>query len=244
MKKVKEGFIMKIKFELFAIKFIKVFLTGVNRVLSKIKLAVVVQMRSVGWKRHGFVNGYDYIRFSSLELVAREIHNRKIPGNVAELGVYRGDFASKINIAFPDRKLYLFDTFEGFAKEDIETEQKESFSKMKSKDFSDTSVSLVLKKMRHAGNCIIKKGFFPETAEGVEDTFAFVSIDCDLYDPILSGLQFFWERLSVGGYIFVHEYNQTEYLGSNAAVNEFIKENPDVHFFPLTDQGGSIVLIK
>ena len=235
---------MKIKFVLFAIKIVKTILTGVNHVLSKIKLAVVVQMRSVGWKRYSFVNGYDYIRFSSLELVSKEIYNRKIPGNVAELGVYRGDFASKINIAFPDRKLYLFDTFEGFAKKDIETEQKESFSKMQSNDFSDTSVSLVLKKMTHAENCIIKKGFFPETADGVEDTFAFVSIDCDLYDPILSGLRFFWERLSVGGYIFVHEYNQTEYLGSNAAVNQFIKETPNVHFFPLTDQGGTIVLVK
>ena len=86
---------MKIKFELFAIKFLKVFITGINRVLSKCKMALVVQMRSVGWKRPSFVNGYDYIRFSSMELVAREIHERKIPGDVAELGVYRGDFASK-----------------------------------------------------------------------------------------------------------------------------------------------------
>lgn len=235
---------MKIKFELFAIKFIKVFITGINRILSKFKLALVVQMRSVGWKRHSFVNGYDYIRFSSLELVAREIHKRKIPGNVAELGVYRGDFASKINIAFPDRKLYLFDTFECFAQEDIVTEKKESFSKMKSRDFSDTSVSLVMNKMTYPENCVVEKGFFPKTAEGVDTMFAFVSIDCDLYDPILSGLRFFWERLSVGGYIFVHEYNQTEYLGSNAAVNQFLKEHPEAHFFPLTDQGGSVVLIK
>ena len=235
---------MKIKFELFAIKFLKVFITGINRVLSKCKMALVVQMRSVGWKRPSFVNGYDYIRFSSMELVAREIHERKIPGDVAELGVYRGDFASKINIAFPDRKLYLFDTFEGFAAEDIETEKEKSYSKMENNDFSDTSVSLVMKKMKYPNNCIVKKGFFPKTAEGVDATFSFVSVDCDLYDPILSGLEFFWDRLSTGGYIFVHEYNQTEYLGTNAAVNEFLKSHPEVHFFPLTDQGGSIVLMK
>jgi O-methyltransferase len=235
---------MKIKMELFAIKFIKVILTGINRVLSKIKLAVVVQMRSVGWKRYPFVNGYDYIRFSSMELVSREIYGRKVEGDVAELGVYRGDFASKINIAFPDRKLYLFDTFEGFAKADIEHEEQESFSEMKTNDFSDTSVSLVMKKMTHPENCIVKKGFFPDTAEGVEAKFAFVSIDCDLYDPILSGLKFFWQRLTPGGYIFVHEYNQTEYMGTNAAVNHFLEEHPEAHFFPLTDQGGSIVLMK
>ena len=115
---------------------------------------------------------------------------------------------------------------------------------MENNDFSDTSVSLVMKKMKYPNNCIVKKGFFPKTAEGVDATFSFVSIDCDLYDPILSGLEFFWDRLSTGGYIFVHEYNQTEYLGTNAAVNEFLKSHPEVHFFPLTDQGGSIVLMK
>jgi O-methyltransferase len=55
-------------------------------------------------------------------------------------------------------------------------------------DFSRTNVELVLHKMKYKENCIIKKGFFPETAKGLEDTFAFVSIDADLYEPIYNGL--------------------------------------------------------
>ena len=93
----------------------------------------VVQMRSVGWKRPSFVNGYDYIRFSSMELVARRYTKERYREMLRNWGYTGGDFASKINIAFPDRKLYLFDTFEGFAAEDIETEKEKSYSKMENK---------------------------------------------------------------------------------------------------------------
>src|SRR4051812_35726084 len=64
-------------------------------------------------------NYFDYIRLSTLELVSFEI-NKNIPGgSVAELGVYKGKFARFINQYFPQRSLFLFDTFEGFDKNDI-----------------------------------------------------------------------------------------------------------------------------
>ena len=44
-------------------------------------------------------------------------------GECAEAGVFEGDFAKWINQYFPDRKLYLFDTFEGFDMRDIEKEK-------------------------------------------------------------------------------------------------------------------------
>src|SRR5262245_47355138 len=65
---------------------------------------------------------WDYNRYSSLELCAYEIINNGVPGNIAELGVYQGVFASKLNEVFPDRKLYLFDTFQGFSSKDKKIE--------------------------------------------------------------------------------------------------------------------------
>lgn len=56
--------------------------------------------------------------------------------------------------------------------------------------------------MKHRDNCIIKKGWFPSVMEDVEDTFAFVSIDMDLYRPILEGLRYFYPRLAVGGILW------------------------------------------
>jgi O-methyltransferase len=46
-----------------------------------------------------------------------------------------------------------------------------------------------------------------------------------------------------GGYIFVHDYNQTQYKGAREATMLFCKEN-NVKVFPLCDAGGSAVIIK
>lgn len=42
---------------------------------------------------------------------------------VAEAGVFQGDFARYINLYFADRRLHLFDTFEGFDLKDIVKEK-------------------------------------------------------------------------------------------------------------------------
>ena len=118
------------------------------------------------------LNRLDYVRLSCLELAADEINYKQLKGNVAELGVYKGDFAKDINAVFPDRTLYLFDTFEGFDKKDIDAEVKHGFSDGK-QDFSDTSAEYVLSRMPHQNKCVVRKGFFPETANGIDDTFVF-----------------------------------------------------------------------
>jgi O-methyltransferase len=140
----------------------------VDILLKKYNLAACGVMMALDKERQPFVFENEYIRASSLELIANEIYDKNIDGSVAELGVYRGDFAKLINIVFPDRKLYLFDTFEGFDERDVKTEITNGFS-MGNQDFSETSLELVLNKMKHKENCIIRKGYFPEsiTGEGV-----------------------------------------------------------------------------
>jgi O-methyltransferase len=81
----------------------------------------------------------DYIRVCSFELAAEEIHAQAVAGSIAELGVYKGDFAKHLSAAFPDRKLYLFDTFTGFHEQDKDVEIREGFSTA-SENFADTSV--------------------------------------------------------------------------------------------------------
>ena len=120
-------------------------------------------------------NYMDYIRLSTLELVAEEMNSQKLIGAVAELGVYKGKFARYINKYFPERKLYLFDTFKGFDVKDVETEVKKTFSKG-DQDFGNTSVQSVLGIMPYPDQCIIKEGYFPDTAIGLEDVFV-VKID-------------------------------------------------------------------
>ncbi|MDR1267295.1 MAG: TylF/MycF family methyltransferase [Holosporales bacterium] len=67
----------------------------------------------------------DYCRYRALELVCEQIGDR--PGSVAEAGVAHGDFAFMINRCFPDRKLFLYDTFEGHDKKDAEYQARQGY---------------------------------------------------------------------------------------------------------------------
>jgi O-methyltransferase len=172
-----------------------------------------------------------------------EITYNSVKGNVAELGVYKGEFAKELNSLFTRRSLYLFDTFEGFSTKDIETEKNNKFSGAAQEHFSDTNVSLVLSKMKYPERCIVRKGYFPETTGGIDDTFCFVNIDTDLYLPVLNGLEFFYPKLEKGGYIFVHDFNNDIYKGARQAVIKFCGEN-NIGYVPLTDSGGTVVITK
>lgn len=225
---------------------IRTFAKGINyllgKTLSKNKVFLGTSLDYLERERMLDKNYFDYVRLASLELVSYEIKRKKLVGNVAELGVYKGKFARYLNEYFPDRTLYLFDTFEGFDKRDVTKEQSKSYS-TGAQDFSDTSVEAVLNLMPFKEKCKIVKGFFPESAAGMDDNFVFVSLDADLFDPLYNGLKFFYPRLVKGGYIFVHDFNNDAYKGSRQAVETFCKEN-EINFFPMPDSGGSAILMK
>ena len=143
----------------------------------------------------------DYLRFRTFELMANEIIKNMVNGSVAEVGVFRGTFAKMINAKFSDRKLYLFDTFESFDTNEFQYEQQlgrcpENFYQA----FVDTNKDKVLSEMLYPEKCIIKKGLFPNTVDGLEEeSYAFVSIDVDFEQSILEGLRYFYPRLNNGG---------------------------------------------
>ncbi len=184
----------------------------------------------------------DYIRYATLQLCAEEIIEKKLTGALAEVGVYKGDFAKRVHALMPEKKFYLFDTFEGFAPEDVAVERSKGFSDG-TQDFSDTGIELVRGKMVRPENCIFRKGFFPQTAAGLEEAFCFVSLDADLYQPIYEGLKYFYPRLQPGGYIFIHDYNNAGYSGAKQAVREFCAVH-NIHYVPIADTGGTAILTK
>lgn len=182
-------------------------------------------------------------RIAMLRQAADEIYENGIPGSVAELGVFQGEFAKYINETFYDRNFYLFDTFSGFNEKDIFIEQEGNHSDSKVGEFGNTNIDFVMNKMRFKENCMVRQGYFPESAVGVEDTFAFVSLDVDLYAPILEGLKYFYPRMEKGGYLFVHDYNSTRFYGVKKAVREYCKEN-GAKYVPMSDLCGSVVIVK
>lgn len=142
----------------------------------------------------------DYFRYATIGLAIRRVLSEDINGNLAEVGVYRGDVSRFIHRLAPERVYYLFDTFEGFPRQDLEMNASED------NRFDDTSVEGVLHNIGDTRNIVIKKGYVPDTFQGLEDErFAFVLLDLDLYNPTMSGLDFFYPRLVQGGYLMIHE---------------------------------------
>ncbi len=162
-------------------------------------------------------------RIASLAQVARQIYRNNVLGSVAEVGVYQGDFAKYINMLFPRRTLFLFDTFSGFYKNMVGKEDEKIQTDSWIDSLNDTSVNTVLAKLPYKEQAVICKGLFPETTEGIDEKFAFVNLDTDLYESIYFGLNYFWKRLNAGGYIFIHDFEN--WIGVTKAVIQFCKEN-------------------
>lgn len=183
------------------------------------------------------------IRTATLKRMAERIREQGIPGDMAELGVFRGDFAWQINELFPDRKLYLFDTFGGFPEKDILTEKRNTLSKAEPRDFSNTTAEDVLARLPFEKQAVIRKGYFPGTAEGLEASFALVSIDADLYAPTLAGLKYFYPRMSPGGVILLHDYYSRQFEGVQKAVKDYEEEFGRLPLVPLSDIHGTAVIV-
>lgn len=187
----------------------------------------------------------DYCRYNTLYLLAQEICNNKIDGCLAELGVFHGDFAKLMNAEFPERDLYLFDTFEGFDENQKQYDLEREYIYPTTLNWvNNTSAKMVLDKMIRPDKCIIKKGLFPETIPDIEVRYALVSIDCDIYIPILEGLKYFYPRLEPGGYIMLHDYNAKDYRGVKQAVEDYEKIVGKMRKVPIPDEGGTVVICK
>jgi O-methyltransferase len=100
----------------------------------------------------------------------------------------------------------------------------------------------VKSKLPYPEKAIFCIGYFPDSAANIEDKFALVSLDTDLYLPTLNGLKYFYPRLSKGGCILLHDYNSTQFPNVKAAVNDFSKES-NIRIIPLSDLHGSAVIV-
>nr|WP_294504472.1 TylF/MycF/NovP-related O-methyltransferase [uncultured Rhodopila sp.] len=192
---------------------------------------------------HGNVNnnGGDLPRLYLLAMNVKHVLADGVVGDIAELGVYKGNSAALLAhyARTNGRTLYLFDTFDGFVPEDFSAQDPN-----REMGFRDTSVEFVLENTgTEAVECI--KGRFPGTLtqEISARSFAIVHIDADLYQPTKAGLDFFYERLSPGGMLIVHDYINEYWGGVKQAVDEFAARVPE-QFVLMPDKSGTAILRK
>ena len=144
-----------------------------------------------------------------------------LDGDWAEVGVYRGGTALLLSIVkSANRKIHLFDTFEGMPKTDSNRD-----IHLKG-DLEDTSLQKVGALLGKFSEIDFHPGFFPETTEGLErNLYSLVHVDADIYLSVLDSCKFFYPRLVNGGVLMFDDYGFRSCPGAKGAVREFCDSN-------------------
>jgi hypothetical protein len=170
-------------------------------------------------------NAGDLPRLYALMLNTKQVLDEEIAGDMAELGVFRGNSAAVLAhyARIHGRTLWLFDTFQGFDRRDLV-----GGDESRAVEFANTSISEV-RELVGDEEVRFVPGRFPESipADLRTSRLCLAHIDCDLYEPAKSGLEFFYPRLSPGGLIIVHDYANPYWAGIKRAVDEFCSGIPE-----------------
>ena len=150
-----------------------------------------------GFTHKAPANEKDMARFFSFCLIYDQIKKEGIAGDMAEVGVYRGntaciiaEFARQLGV-----NVYLFDTFKGLPEHELRGLDNKDFRGLDPRldaHFVNTSLRRVTRLVGEA-NVIYVKGSFPESTDQIPDDrkFCLVHVDCDLYCADLDGLAVF-----------------------------------------------------
>jgi O-methyltransferase len=160
---------------------------------------------------------------------------QSLEGNIAELGVYKGGTARLLAEAIDNsRKIHIFDTFAGVPAE--LTDPKIDYV---SEDHPQLNISWVggeyhggewsasydevRKFLEGLKSIVFHRGMVPDTLSEVEDeTFCFIYLDMDIYQPTVDALNFFWPRLVSKGVIILDDYKHL--WGITEAITKFAEE--------------------
>jgi hypothetical protein len=180
-------------------------------------------------------------RFLFLSLLFDQIRKEGLVGDVAELGVYKGETATILarNARRLGRTTWLLDTFAGFDTKDFT-----GIDAGQGPLFEDTSLDAVRARVGDDQTRYVQ-GFFPDTAVQLppDGRYCLVHIDCDLYAPIASALEYFYPRVVPGGFIVVHDYGSLAWAGAEKAVDQFFADKPE-GVVPMPDSASSVVVRK
>lgn len=142
------------------------------------------------------IDPYRAIRGKLLQICLDEV---RLPGPVAEFGVYKGFTANIIHQLFPDRDLFLFDSFEGL--------QEDWFGKFKKGTYQISKEEIP---RFESDNVELFVGFFQDTLPGfralLKEPLAFLHIDCDTYSSTKAIFDHLGDAIAPGSLLLFDEY--------------------------------------
>lgn len=188
-----------------------------------------------------------------------------LPGDIVELGVYRGttlmswaNFMEIRNMGDRQKQIFGFDNFSGFvdvheldeaSDTDIEKQQG-GFDSSVFEEILEDAISIFDKDrfIPYKPRVKLIKGNIEETVpQFLNDTpgirISLLHFDCDMYKPTMVGLDNFWDLVVPGGVVIFDEYGIRPWAGESNAVDEFFKgKNLNIRRFDWTPNPGGYII--
>jgi hypothetical protein len=175
------------------------------------------------------------IEASYAEALLKEIEARAVPGAIVEFGVFRGDWLLRLIEACERngirRPVLGFDSFQGLpapsAEHDLDCWAEGDYA---------ATVQEVAERLNaaHRPNVALVKGWFGDTlksdaAQAIRE-IAYARVDCDLYEPAVTCLDYLTGRLSDGAILVFDDWTFNLAKGETRAFAEWVERGPPYRF--------------
>jgi hypothetical protein len=142
-------------------------------------------------------------------VMIEQVHDRRIPGEIVETGVWRGGAciwaAAVLEYLKSDKKVYVCDSFCGLP---LVSDPKEtiSYDDAESLRVSLEEVEANFDRFGLKHRAVFVKGWFKDTMPSLNIPVSVLRLDGDMYESTRDVLKYMYDRVSPGGFVIVDDY--------------------------------------
>jgi len=187
------------------------------------------------------------LRKTNHSTLLSEILEKKIAGDIVEIGSYAGEGSTMVISAVmekysTDKVFHIYDSFQGLPEPNVvdylESEKDLSLT-VPLGSYSKFAQNLVgmfssprdvlQKNVSHFKNNVeIHEGWINDTLPNtLPDKICYAHIDCDLYEPILFSLETIYNKLTSGAICIIDDYKWLWFPGATKAVDDFMSNKSE-----------------
>ena len=190
-----------------------------------------------------------------------------LPGDIVELGVYRGaslmswaNFLEIRNMGDRQKQIFGFDNFAGFTSIDAKDGKTDAATEKQLSGFNAGAFEAMIEDALSIYDNdrfipykprvkLIKGDIEQAVPKFVRETpglrISLIHFDCDMYQPTKTGLENFWPLVVTGGVVLFDEYGLRPWEGESRAVDEFFKgQNVEIKRLDWSPNPGGYVIKK
>ena len=177
-------------------------------------------------------------RLDNLQYCCESVINEGIEGDFIETGVLRGGaciFMRAVLKAYgvQNREVIVADSFQGLPKSDM-TQDGQNLNEFKYLSVSQEQVENNFKRYGLLDSQVVfLNGWFKDTLPTLNNKFAVIRLDGDLYESTMDALSNLYPKLTVGGYCIIDDYFLS---GCRKAVDEYREKNNIASYIIIIDE--------